>query len=246
MKVRLLLVSTLLTIGSVALARSKPILVEAVNDPVIKQLVIEKVGTEVLRPRAQARFQSVSAECTGATRLSSIGNLPSTGDVRLDLILNLGAKVYELVKENGPLITTTTRTANALPYGVTCWNQLERWSPPRSEVYRVSYKNLYGVTLLDFQFRLVYSYGGRIGNVGRYLSNATLQYKKIDAKWGAVLDANVEIPQVLNIGTRENPVGGMQLTMNWTVTTRPISLRKITDSATFFIAGDGRATTLLD
>lgn len=227
-------------------ASARTLHVQKVDDPVVKKMTIRRVGTEVLSDNKAAKFLSVNVGCEGAPIFKSLSDIPSTGDLRLDLILNLGAKVFEIVKANGPLVTATTKTASALPYGVACWNQLEQWSRPRSEIYRVTYENLYGMTMLDFQFRVVYSYGGRVGGRGRYLSNASIQYKKIDAKWGTVLDANVEIPEVLNVGTRENPVGGMQMTVNWTVTTRPIALRKIVNSASFFIAGDGRRTTLLD
>ncbi len=242
----LLLCLTILLATSAASART--ILVKMIDDPVIKRMRIEKVASETLSAKRQGSFNSVSLACRNAPLASSMmsSNIPTTGDLRLDLILNLGAKLFEIIKANGPLVTATTKTANALPYGISCWNQLENWSMPRSETYRITYENLYGMTMVDLEYRLVYSYGGRIGNVGRYLSNATIQYKKLDAKWGTVVDANVEIPQVVNVGSRENPIAGMQITLNWTVTTRPISLRKIVNSATYFIAGDGRRTTLLD
>lgn len=241
----LILSLTILLATSAASART--LLIQKVDDPVLKTMKIEKIGSDTLSAKKQAVLFNVSTACRNAPLASSLmGDIPSTGDLRLDLILNLGAKIFEIIKANGPLINATTKTANALPAGVRCWNQLENWSIPRSETYRISYQNVYGMTMVDLQYRLVYSYGGRIGNIGRYISNATIQYKKLDAKWGMVVDANVEIPQVLNIGSRENPIAGMQITLNWAVSSRPIPLRKIVNAATYFIAGDGRRTTLLN
>lgn len=242
------IILSLTIILATSAASARTLLSQKVDDPVIKSMSIEKIGSETMSTKKQSGFLSISSACAGAPLASAMlsSGIPTTGDLRLDLILNLGAKLYDLLVANGPLVTAKTKTANALPAGISCWNQLENWSLPRSETYRVSYKNLYGITMVDLQFRLVYSYGGRIGNIGRYLSNATIQYKKLDAKWGMVVDADVEIPEVLNIGSRENPVAAMELTLNWSVTTRPIALRKIVNSATFLIVGDGRRTTLLD
>lgn len=246
MKLNPILLSLTIFLATSA-ASAKTLLVQKVDDPVLKTMRIEKIGSETLTPKKQAGYMGVSVACRNAPLASSFSsNIPSTGDLRIDLILNLGAKLFKIIEANGPLITAKTKTANALPGGISCWNQLENWSMPRSETYRISYENVYGMTMVDLEYRLVYSYGGRIGNIGRYLSNATIQYKKLDAKWGMVVDANVEIPQVLNVGSRENPIAGMQITLNWAVSSRPIPLRKIVNAATYFIAGDGRRTTMLN
>ena len=92
---------------------------------------------------------------------------------------------------------------------------------------------------------MIYSYGGRFEDKGRYLTNSTIQFSKVDVMWGFILNANVEIPQVINMGTLESPVAGMQMTLNWNVDTRPVSLRKMSNAATFFVSGDGQATKIL-
>jgi hypothetical protein len=185
-----------------------------------------------------------ASDCSSLKNSGNFADFPTTGDVQIDAIINIGAKVFTLIKDNAPLITTASVAANALPVGILCWNQLEGWKQPRAEVYRITYKNLYGMKVVDFEARLVYSIGGNIDGVGRYIANSTIQYKKLNVMVGYVFDASVEIPQVLNLGTRAQPVAGMQLNLNWSVTTRPIALKKEVNTATFFIVADGRRTKL--
>jgi hypothetical protein len=63
--------------------------------------------------------------------------------------------------------------------------------------------------------------------------------------WGFIVNANVEIPQVVNMASVDSPVAGMQVTLNWTVNTRPISLRKLNKAVSFFVSGDGTPTKIL-
>ena len=139
-----------------------------------------------------------------------------------------------------------TASASALPSGITCWDQLAGWRPTRSETYDVVYKNLYGIKVVNVRFHIVYTYGGQYKGQGRYLTNATIRFGKVDVLWGYIFNANVEIPQVVNMGTEANPLAGMEMTLKWSVKTRPISLKKSISSMSFFVSGDGRPTMSLD
>ncbi|MEK6554547.1 MAG: hypothetical protein AABZ31_04855 [Bdellovibrionota bacterium] len=245
MKFKASIIAIALTLSTSAFAMKKgEKFVHEVNGDIIKTVTIQKIADEPVTAR-KSGFMDYASDCS-ALRNSGVftDGLPSTGDVRIDAIINIGAKVFTLIKDNAPLITTASVAANALPMGISCWNQLEGWRIPRGEVYRVTYKNLYGIKVVDFEARLAYSFGGNIDGTGRYLANATIQYKRLNVKVGYVFDANVEIPQVLNLGTRAMPVAGMQLNLNWSVTTRPIAFKKELNTATFFISGDGRPTKL--
>lgn len=224
-------------------AEAREVLVQELNGKLIRSVTIEKLSEEHLKSN-RTGFMNSFNDCSNQARRSGRYSQVITGDLQIDAIINIGAKIFTLIKENAPIINANTHRANALPSGVDCWNQLEGWSVPRATTYRVTYKNLYGINVVDAVFQVIYSYGGRVNGVGRYLTNATVQYKKVDVKVGFIFNASVEIPQVMNLGTRKAPVAGMQLNLNWSIDSRPISLRKETNTATFFIAGDGRPTKL--
>jgi hypothetical protein len=157
----------------------------------------------------------------------------------------MGEKVWTLLKENEPVLEAKSTSASALPSGIQCWNQLSNWSRARAETYRMTYKNLYGMTVVDLEFSLIYNYGGSFDGRGKYLTNSTIQFNTVDVMWGFIVNANVEIPQVVNMASVDSPVAGMQVTLNWTVNTRPISLRKLNKAVSFFVSGDGTPTKIL-
>ena len=69
-----------------------------------------------------------------------------------------------------------------------------------------------------------------------------MQYRKLDVAPFFNVDAEVEVPQVVNVGKRANPVAAMQLTVRWKVR----SINHTERSAGFFVYGDGRKTEVLD
>jgi hypothetical protein len=179
-------------------------------------------------------------EKTREQRLKSV-------DPVLDEVINIGKQVWEIIKNNGPVVEAKTMSGHALPRGIQCWDELSGWQMPRAQSYQVSYKNGYGMEVVKFRFRLIYTYGGGFKGVGQYLTNASVQYSDINVLWGYIFNAYVEIPQVINMGRHgEPPLAGMQLTVNWDVNTRPINLKRSINATTFFIAGDGRKTEILD
>ena len=80
--------------------------------------------------------------------------MPTTGDVQIDAIINIGAKVFTLIKEeNAPLITTASVAANALRgWYLVLKCSLKVGQYPRAEVYRVTKTK----SCRDFEARLVY------------------------------------------------------------------------------------------
>ncbi|OFZ15936.1 MAG: hypothetical protein A2Z20_10785 [Bdellovibrionales bacterium RBG_16_40_8] len=165
----------------------------------------------------------------------------SLDDISLDDIINIGKKAWQFIINNRPVVNAGTQIASAIPRGITCWSDLENWHAPRGEVYRAIYVNGFGFEVVRLEFRLVYSYGGQVNGVGHYLSNATIQYSKLDVFWGFSINASVEVPPVTNVGTKENPVAAMQFSVLWTVR----GLNHLQRTASFVVYGDGRPTQVL-
>ncbi len=162
-------------------------------------------------------------------------------DLTLDQITNIGKDTWEFIQNNKPVINATTQYAHALPRGSACWDDLSNWQRPRSEVYKATYVNGFGMEVVNLEIKLLYTYGGQANNKGRYISNATLLYNKLDVTWGFKVDAAVEVPLVVNMGSKEDPVAGMQLTLRWAIK----GVNHLERTAGFFVYGDGRPTEVL-
>lgn len=226
------------------MSMANEIVVKKVNDDLIKEIVIEKVSVEELSAD-EADMIFTNDEDPVEDLIGSIGEAILTGKVNPASVVNVAQKAWVVLKQNEPVLNAKTKTANALPEGLENWRLLERWQAPRAETYKVQYKNLYGSNVVTLNYRLVYSYGGQAAGVGKYLTNVAIQYQQVEVTWGYILNAHVTVPQVLNMGTMADPVAGMEIMLNWNITTRPLSLKKGKYSTSFFVSGDGSPTQIL-
>jgi hypothetical protein len=156
-------------------------------------------------------------------------------DIIIDKIINIGKKVWAVVETGRPVVNVQTYTANALPKGLKCWTDLSGWNAPRSKAYRVQYENAYGMTVVDFTYRVVFTAGGSLDGKGKYVTNATIMPANLDVSWGFTFNATAEVPSVFNTGSKEQPVAGMQLLIKWSVDTVMSHLEK---TETFYISGN--------
>jgi len=222
-------------------AFAAPTQVIEVQDDLIKKVKITEIEDDQDDLNASMN-PSWESDCTKLDRRK----VETNQNPDLDDIVNIGRRIWEVVKNNAPVLEARTMAAHALPRGVQCWDELATWSAPRSKSYQIVYENLYGTDVVTFKFRTMYTAGGSFKGQGRYITNATIQYSNVEVLWGYIFNANVEIPQVVNMGTEASPIGGMQMTLNWNVSTHPVSLKKSISSVSFFVAGDGRPMQVLD
>jgi hypothetical protein len=208
---------------------------------------ITHLGTEEINVVKPLAYESDCTNLVPNSFWDAAKNNPTSilDSIGWEQIENVGAKVWTLLQDSAPVLSAKSMYASALPNGINCWTQLSNWSRPRAETYQVTYKNLYGVNVIDIKFRVMYSYGGRFKDKGRYLMNSTIQFTSVDVMTGFTLDANVDIPRVINISSDDNPVAGMQMTLNWNMDTKPISFKKQMRAVSFFITGDGSPTQLI-
>lgn len=164
-------------------------------------------------------------------------------EVVVDKVINIGKKIWAIVEAGKPVVNLTIDKAHALPSGIGCWTDLEGWKSPKTKVYQVTYKNGYGVSVIDFSFRVSFIYGGSYNGKGQYITMATIQPANISVSWGYNFDAVATVPAVFNQGTKTSPVGAMQLVMNWRVQS---PLKSMQHGETFFINGQGTLEHLKD
>ncbi len=159
-----------------------------------------------------------------------------TGEISWEEIITIGQKAWEIVNAGKPVLHIDTPTVNALPKGLQCWNDLEHWQAPRTQTYQVVYKNGFGMEVVKFNFRLQYTYGGGRAQMGQYLANVSVLPAELNVMWGYTFNANVEVQPAVNLGSRENPIAGLELNLRWNVKT---VLKESENSFHFFVQGDG-------
>lgn len=136
-----------------------------------------------------------------------------------DKIVNIGQKIWKLIAAGKPVFNDKQSSAHALPRNYTCWLDLEGWQPPISRTVKVIFTNAYGVNVIEYFYRLSFVYGGGLNKKGRFITNAVALPAKVEVLWGFNLESNAGVPAVYNVGTVADPVGAMQLDVNWKVST---------------------------
>ncbi|MCB0393289.1 MAG: hypothetical protein KDD25_01945 [Bdellovibrionales bacterium] len=181
---------------------------------------------------------SFDANCVENSAVFSIEGL---SEIPIDEIINIGTKVWTLIEKNRPVVSSQLASASAMPAGIKCWQTLENWSAPKAKSYRYSYKNLFGVTVIDFEFKVVYSYGGQLDGKGKYLTNVQVLPTHVEVAWGYTFNAVAKIQAPINLGNGVNPVAGLESQMTWTIDT---VVKHLDQSQPVFVTGNGEITTL--
>jgi hypothetical protein len=162
---------------------------------------------------------------------------PQRREIDPATIINIGLKVWQFIKDNAPTIDVSRSSASAVPSGITNWDQLENWHEPRSVSYNLKYKNLLGMVVVDFTFKVVFIWGGQYKNIGQYITGATVVPTDIKVLWGYNFEAVVNIANVVNAGTTAAPLAAMTMEINWKVSN---PLVKENSAMNFWISGDGK------
>ncbi len=175
----------------------------------------------------------------GDSDLSDLAEDVSTLDEVLTAIEKIGTRIWKLVEANRPVVHVETKVANALPRNVSCWMDLENWKVPKVYKYNVLYKNVFGAEVVNFTFRVIYTYGASYEGKGKYLSNVSVHPAELDVLWGYTFNSKVEVQRIVNLGTKADPVAGMEMKLNWQIST---PIKDSQQSKIFFITGNGEVS----
>ncbi len=158
--------------------------------------------------------------------------------VSVDQIVNIASKVWEIVKDNKPVVAISTKYAAAYPYGVTAANQLASWSRPKSYEYGFYAENLYGAVMIDCKYKFSFSYNGAYKGIGKFLTGVAVIPSNVTAGWGYKFYMNAEVPDstIVNVGTDANPVAAMQMKLSWKMST---VLKEVTGTSVYYVDGSG-------
>ncbi len=212
---------------------------------------IKKVKvTDVTEQYGDAAVMAAKAGLNQDCNSSAPFKIKTTGDVMqsdlnplnavelfVDQIINIGKKIFNVISQGRPVVNIKLDTANALPKGLSCWSDLSGWNMPNSKVYNVQYENGFGMTVVDYSYRVIYTAGGSADGIGKYITNATFMPANVSVGWGFEFDASAAIPSVFNTGSKQNPVAGMQMNMEWKVTS-PMAHEQGTEA--YFVSGENK------
>jgi len=166
------------------------------------------------------------------------GGSPSTGGpsaADVDKIINIGERIWKFIENNKPGVNVSSLYANAVPEGTKHWTELEGWSKPERTVYNFSAKNGNGKKVVDVSYIVLRTAGGKKAGKGKFLTGVTVIPLKIDVLWGYKFDMGVEVINVANVGTPEDPLAGMTINLNWTISN---NFKVSRGAGVYYIQGD--------
>ena len=177
------------------------------------------------------------------TPLGRIASKLELVDIIVDRVISIGTKICKVVSDNRPVVNATGFKTAVLPAGATDWRQLSEWKAPRARKFRITYKNLLGITVVDYTFRISYNFGGTVQGVGQYLANVQVETSDLNVLWGYKFNASAEGADAVNLGREGHPIAGQQVTIKWSVDT---SLKHMQSASSYFIRGTGELADLTD
>lgn len=154
----------------------------------------------------------------------------------IDRIVNLAKKIFDIIKENKPVVDITTAYANAVPDGISHWSQLQGWSQPATATYGFYAKNGYGVKVVDVKYQFIRQHSGNYKGKGKFLNSVTVQPLSVTVAWGYKFTMKFEAPTVANVGTSEDPVASMLARLNWAIDT---VIKHEEGTSVYYLEGNG-------
>lgn len=238
------LVLSVLVLGSIAHA-SQPALAAKpafASDVEMKNyLSIASESIEETSTAAPTQYSPFAAT-TGVPTSLALGNdfLATLGPVLADPSgisgwIAFGQKAWEVVVANKPILNLQTQRVTILPENRGAWMQMAGWRGPATKTFTFTAKNLYGIEVVKQTYTVAFNYGGSMGGKGAYIANATI-IPDVSVAWGYTLDSKVDVGQIVNMGTVESPIPGVELQLTRSIKTI-FKEKKTVDS--FFVRGDG-------
>ncbi len=154
----------------------------------------------------------------------------------LNAIINFGKLAWQVIQSNKPVVNLQTDIATALPENISDWAMLSEWHTPIANNFAFEW-TLLSANVVKFNYSIIYTPGGTLNGTGRYIANVMLVPTKVKVFWGYTLNSTIEVMRVLNIGTEENPIAGLELRLKLNLDSAVAHHER---SAVFYMTGDGK------
>jgi len=240
---KLLLVMGVLGVSTV---KAQDAVIEEMNEDYLTlgSVEVSKVHTDVLNQEVSERLSYNDLEHVmmdapeNAKSLKSAAGAGKIIAVGRELVA-LGEDIYRLVQKGKPSNTTSYAPISVIPKvngtPVDVF-ETENWTMPRKNTYVITYKNLYGMEVVKFRYSVIFSYGGTYQGKGAYLTAAQIVPESIMTNFGFTFSATMKLNGISNHGTKDSPVAGAIMAMQYTVET---ILQANLETDSFHITGRG-------
>lgn len=187
------------------------------------------------------------ADLQGIPNLDGSINKATIGEVIqiANDIIALGERIYEIVKKGKPVLNMDYAPMSVLPKDgagrAVDVMDTEGWSMPVARKVKMAYKNIYGATVVSFDYTIVYSHSGSYEGRGAYLTALQVVPANVNVSWGFSLNVNMKLVGLQNHGSRANPVAGAVIGVNYRAES---VLKTIETTDTYHVSGRGGLTQL--
>lgn len=137
-------------------------------------------------------------------------------------VVALGNEIYELLNKGRPKITTEYAPISVVPRDPTTKEivdpfELEGFSMPVEKKFHAKIKNKVGQDVVNFNYKLMYSYGGSYNGTGKYLTGIIIVPGSIFAKKGWIVDSSMKLSGIMNHGSKADPVAGAVINIKYSI-----------------------------
>lgn len=232
MGLKLVLAFVALTLGAAARAQQNDPDYYTISSQTVQEVEVSPMGFELTKE-------------SDDNKLANWGGIPDPiGDVgrviyiARDLVA-LGEDVYRLIDKGRPHNVTdyapisVVPRINGRPADVF---ETEGWKMPVKRTFAIKFYNTYRNVVVDFRYSVMYSYGGHFNGAGAYLTAVQIVPEYVKTLFGFDFTATMKLGGVQNLGTRNNPVAGATLLMEYTVSN---ILKAINRVDSYFVTGQG-------
>ena len=168
--------------------------------------------------------------------------------IAIDKLIAIGKKVWAIIEKNKPVVSTDFAQAiSVIPQvdgqndPMTTFTMMSNWSIPRAKTYRVVYKNGFGMNVIQFDYTVMFQYGGQFDGKGNYLTGVTVFAGNIAVSWGFSFSAKSSLVNISNRGSMIDPVAGATLKIDYKSDT---VVRSISSSQRFHVTGLGEISQI--
>lgn len=225
-----------LAAGSVAQAAA-PVQPEIASFEEVSEAEAQAQGIEPPTDRFWNEYATVGGPQTESFDVGTI----IIGTIAIDAIVNIGKSIWTLIQAGKPQINLDMNVASAVPQGIQSWAELDSWKDPIAKLYKTQLYTGNKRYLGDVYYRLVFTYGGHYRGIGNYLTNVTILPAQISVSYNKNFYAQTKVSEIVNHGTRANPIAGMTLDLIWGVESLT---SKSMQSISLHVRGDGGVTVL--
>lgn len=216
----------------------------------IKSVVLSSEGHELKEIQLNA-----DAEIYGVNPLMDAHGLPQDGYfveksggvgeviAVANQIIALGEKIYKIIEKGKPVLQTAYAPISVIPKAKdgspVDMFQTSNWSRPVTRSYEISYKNGFNMSVVKFKFTLIFSYGGKYLDKGKYITAAQIVPSDVEVAWGYSVSATMNLDSIMNHGSIVDPLAGANLRLNYKIDT---VVKAEERNILFYIGGDGKVS----